>query len=134
MAHKGQTARFLYRGSFPNGEVFDDCEGIPHEIILGRRQVMKALEDALLEMEPGEERTVELAAVDAYGEYDESAVQHFPTYKVPNGENLPVGEYPAQHRADSGQGGERRESSRHHRLQSPPRRQGHCVLGQTPRT
>ena len=54
---------------------------------------MKALEDALLEMEPGEERTVELAAADAYGEYDESAVQHFPTYKVPNGENLPVGEY-----------------------------------------
>lgn len=93
MAHKGQTARFLYRGSFPNGEVFDDCEGTPHEIILGRRQVMKALEDALLEMEPGEERTVELAAADAYGEYDESAVQHFPTYKVPNGENLPVGEY-----------------------------------------
>lgn len=93
MAHKGQTARFLYRGSFPNGEVFDDCEDTPHEIILGRRQVMKALEDALLEMEPGEERTVELAAADAYGEYDESAVQHFPTYKVPNGENLPVGEY-----------------------------------------
>lgn len=29
MAHKGQTARFLYRGSFPNGEVFDDCEGTP---------------------------------------------------------------------------------------------------------
>lgn len=93
MAQKGQTARFLYRGSFPDGEVFDDCEGTPHEIILGRRQVMKALEDVLLEMEPGEERTVELAAADAYGEYDESAVQHFPTYKVPNGENLPVGEY-----------------------------------------
>lgn len=71
MAQKGQTARFLYRGSFPDGEVFDDCEGTPHEIILGRRQVMKALEDVLLEMEPGEERTVELAAADAYGEYDE---------------------------------------------------------------
>ena len=27
------------------------------------------------------------------GVFDESAVQHFPTYKVPNGENLPVGEY-----------------------------------------
>ena len=26
-------------------------------------------------------------------EVGEGAVQHFPTYKVPNGENLPVGEY-----------------------------------------
>ena len=83
MAQKGQTARFLYRGSFPDGEVFDDCEGTPHEIILGRRQVMKALEDVLLEMEPGEERTVELAAADAYGEYDQSAVEPFPVPSPP---------------------------------------------------
>lgn len=44
-------------------------------------------------MAPGEERVVEIAAADAYGEYDESAVQRFPSYKVPNGENIPVGEY-----------------------------------------
>ena len=90
MAQKGQTARFLYRGSFPDGEVFDDCEGTPHEIILGRRQVMKALEDVLLEMEPGEERTVELAAADAYGEYDESAVQHFLPTRCPTAKTYPL--------------------------------------------
>lgn len=94
MAQPGQIIRFLYKGSLAeNGEVFDDCNGIPHEIILGRRQVMKALEDVLATMEPGEERIVNLSAEDAYGEYDESAVQRFPSYKVPNGENIPVGEY-----------------------------------------
>ena len=94
MAQPGQIIRFLYKGSLAeNGEAFDDCNGTPHEIILGRRQVMKALEDALATMEPGEERIVNLSAEDAYGEYDESAVQRFPSYKVPNGENIPVGEY-----------------------------------------
>ena len=92
MAEKGQIARFLYKGSFPDGEVFDDCNGEPYEIVLGRHQVMRALDDALLEMNPGDERTIKLPAKEAYGEYNEDAVQKFPAYKVPNGENLPVGE------------------------------------------
>lgn len=93
MPEKGQKVRFLYKGSFPDGEVFDDSGDVPHEVILGRRQVMRKLEDTLAEMEVGEERTIELSPAEAYGEYNEDAVQHFPTYKVPNGENLPVGEY-----------------------------------------
>ena len=90
--NNGDKVSFLYKGSFPNGEVFDNCEGKPHTIILGRHQVMEALETALSEMKLEEERVLELAAIDAYGEYNEEAVQHFPTYTVPNGENLPVGE------------------------------------------
>lgn len=91
MPSKGQRARFLYRGSFPDGKVFDDCEGTPHEVILGRHQVMRALEEALLDMEPGDERTIELAPAEAYGERDEAALQRVPTYRIPNGANLPVG-------------------------------------------
>jgi FKBP-type peptidyl-prolyl cis-trans isomerase 2 len=93
MATKGQKVTFAYRGSFPDGEVFDEHTDTPLQIILGRGQVMKALEDVLMEMEIGEERTVELAAKDAYGDYDEDAVQHVPTYKIPNGANMPVGQY-----------------------------------------
>lgn len=92
MVQKGQRVRFLYRGSFPDGEVFDDCNGEPHEIIVGRHQVMSALEEALFAMEPGEEQILEINAADAYGTYDDEAVQRVPTYKIPNGENLPVGE------------------------------------------
>ena len=84
--------RFLYRGSFPDGRTFDDCKGVPHEIVLGRRQVMKALEETLSAMEPGEERILELSPAEAYGAYDESALQRVPTYRIPNGENLPVGQ------------------------------------------
>lgn len=92
MNRSGQRVRFLYRGSLPEGEVFDDCEGSPHEIIIGRHQIMRKVEEALAEMEIGEERTIELAPEDAYGPYREDALQKFPAYKVPNGENLPVGE------------------------------------------
>lgn len=92
MPYEGQRVRFLYRGCLPDGEVFDDCGGEPHEIVLGRHLVMRALEDALMDMEPGEERTIALAPEEAYGPYDEKAVQRVPTYKIPNGENLPVGE------------------------------------------
>ena len=83
---------FLYRGSFPDGTVFDDGLEDPHRIHIGRHQVMGVLEDALDEMAPGEERTLEIPAKDAYGEYDEAAVQQVPTFKIPNGENMPVGE------------------------------------------
>ena len=40
----------------------------------------------------GEERQLEIAAADAYGPYDETAVQRVPTYMIPGGEELPVGE------------------------------------------
>ena len=54
---------------------------------------MKALEDALSAMHIGEEQTVFIPAKDAYGEYDEDAVQIVPTYVIPNGDEMPVGQY-----------------------------------------
>jgi peptidylprolyl isomerase len=86
------TISFLYRGSLQDGTVFDDSEGIPHEIIVGRTQVMPVLEKTLIEMEVGEERLVPIAAADAYGEYLEEAVQRVPASQIPNGENMPEGE------------------------------------------
>ena len=90
---KNKFASFLYKGTLAEtGEVFDDCQGEPHAVRLGRHQVMRIMENALMEMEIGEERTLELPAKDAYGEYDDNAVQTVPTWKIPNGENIPVGE------------------------------------------
>lgn len=94
MAEAGQKIVFAYRGSLAeSGEVFEDRTDSPMQIIAGRGQVMRALENELMDMEIGEERTVELAAKDAYGEYNMDALQHVPTYKIPNGENMPVGRY-----------------------------------------
>jgi FKBP-type peptidyl-prolyl cis-trans isomerase 2 len=86
------TIGFLYRGSLSDGTVFDDSEDEPHVITTGRAQVMPALEQALLEMAVGEERMLRLAAEDAYGAYDEGAVQRVFTCQIPNGENIPEGQ------------------------------------------
>jgi peptidylprolyl isomerase len=86
------TISFLYKGSLRDGTVFDDSEGTPYEIIVGRSQVMPALEEVLIKMEVGEERTLNIAAADAYGEYLDEAVQRVPTYRIPNGKNMPEGE------------------------------------------
>lgn len=93
MTADGQTVFFLYEGRFPNGEVFDDGTTDPHSIVIGRREVLPKMEAALAEMSVGEERTLELGPDDAYGRRIESAVQHFPAYKIPNGDKMPVGEY-----------------------------------------
>ncbi|MDR1088462.1 MAG: FKBP-type peptidyl-prolyl cis-trans isomerase [Coriobacteriales bacterium] len=82
---------FLYRGSLPDGTVFDDSEGVPHEIVTGRSQIMPVLEQNLLEMAVGEERTVQLAAEDAYGPYVEKNVERVPVFMIPQGEDLQEG-------------------------------------------
>ncbi len=92
MNREGQTVAFLYQGSLLDGTIFDEGKSTPHSIVLGRGNVMRALEEALGDMSLGEERTVEIAAADAYGEYDKNAVQHVPLYKIPHGSNMPVGE------------------------------------------
>ncbi|MCR5845005.1 MAG: FKBP-type peptidyl-prolyl cis-trans isomerase [bacterium] len=90
---KGKYASFLFKGSLAeDGSVFDDCQGEPLTVRLGRHHVMRPMEDALMEMEIGEERTLEIPAALAYGEYNEDAVQRVPTYKIPNGDKIPVGE------------------------------------------
>lgn len=93
MTCKKQIVRFLYRGALSDGEVFDTCLDEPHEVVLGRGRVMKPLEQALANMVPGEERTVEIPTEDAYGAYDEDAVQVVPACKVPHGSSMPVGSY-----------------------------------------
>ena len=93
MTGNKRTITFAYRGSFPDGEVFDDHENASMPIVVGRGEDMRALEDDLAELEIRQEHTVELAAKDAYGEYDPGAIQHVPTFKIPNGANMPVGQY-----------------------------------------
>ena len=107
MPQTGNRVRFLYRGSLLDGTVFDDGKDEPHEIILGRHQVMKPLEAALSSMEVGEERTVGIQAKDAYGLYDERALAAFPPTKCPTGRT-----FPSARRSDGPRRGTRSPSRR----------------------
>ncbi|MDR3136471.1 MAG: FKBP-type peptidyl-prolyl cis-trans isomerase [Coriobacteriales bacterium] len=91
-AAKVATVSFLYKGRLEDGEVFDDGEHDAHTIMLGRSQVMPVLERELIQMQVGEERTVSIAAEDAYGLYSQDAIVRVPVYKIPDGDKMPVGE------------------------------------------
>lgn len=89
-----------YTGSFPeSGEIFDtsfaevakengihnpEREYTPLTITIGEGQVIPGLEKALLEMQPDETKTLDIPAVDAYGERDDKRIVLLP--KEPFGE------------------------------------------------
>ena len=70
MAHPraGDTVKVHYTGRLGDGSVFDSStERGPLELTVGQGQVIPKFEQALTEMEPGDERTVTIPAADAYG-------------------------------------------------------------------
>jgi len=81
-AKNGDTVRVHYLGKFPGGKVFDtsmEKEAIkagtyqkgrdykPLTVTLGKGQVIKGFNDAIVGMKPGEEKTVTLPPELAYG-------------------------------------------------------------------
>src|SRR5262245_8538098 len=67
-AKPGDTVRVHYTGTLRDGSVFDSSRnGEPLEFVLGKGQVISGVNDTVTGMEVGEERTVTVAAEDAYG-------------------------------------------------------------------
>jgi FKBP-type peptidyl-prolyl cis-trans isomerase 2 len=89
-----------YVGSFPeNGQVFDTSiesvakeneihnpqrEYTPLTVTIGEGQVIPGLETALIDMEVDQKKSIDVAAVDAYGERDDTKMIELP--KSPFGE------------------------------------------------
>ncbi len=62
-----------------NGEILDtNLNAAPLSFIVGKGQIIPGLESKLVEMSANEEADVLVQAVDAYGEYNEEAVQTLP--------------------------------------------------------
>jgi peptidylprolyl isomerase len=67
-ATNGDTVLFHYTGSLTDGRVFDSSSGRdPLQVTLGSGQVIRGVDEALVGMAPGEEKTVTLVPEEAYG-------------------------------------------------------------------
>jgi peptidylprolyl isomerase len=67
-ATSGDTVLFHYTGCLNDGTVFDSSSGRePFRVTLGTGQVIRGVDEALVGMAPGEEKTVTLPADEAYG-------------------------------------------------------------------
>lgn len=74
-ATTGDTVRVHYTGRLDDDSVFDSSEGRdPIEFTLGSGEVIAGFEQAILGMEPGEEKTATVPADEAYGEHREDLI------------------------------------------------------------
>lgn len=94
MSNSGKKVKTHYRGTLDDGTQFDSSydRSEPIEFTCGAGQMIPGFDAAVVDMALGEKKSVHIPAKDAYGEYNEQAVQKIPANQVPNADQLPVGQ------------------------------------------
>jgi FKBP-type peptidyl-prolyl cis-trans isomerase 2 len=74
-AKKGDTVKIHYTGKFDDGTEFaTSINDTPLQFTIGEGEVIPGLELAVMGMSPGEAKTAEILANQAYGPYRENKV------------------------------------------------------------
>lgn len=88
----GDTVKVHYHGKLTSGETFDSSEGRdPLEFTVGSGQVIKGFDDALVNMQIGEKKTVQIPVGEAYGERRDDMIVQYPKDQFPAEMNPEVG-------------------------------------------
>jgi peptidylprolyl isomerase len=70
LATHGDTVQVHYRGKLHDGSVFDETfDREPLRFTIGKDQVIKGFEEAVVGMKPGESKTTEAHGEKAFGPY-----------------------------------------------------------------
>ena len=89
----GDKVKVHYHGRLTNGETFDSSEGRePLEFEVGSGMVIKGFDDGVTGMKVGEKKTINISAVEAYGEKNAEMVIEYPRAQFPSHIELKVGE------------------------------------------
>lgn len=92
-ARVGKVAYMRYRGGIKGEEASDDhSTGKPFMVMLGDMRLPRGIEDAIFDMEVGEQRDVEIPCEKGYGEYQEKLATWYPKHMVTDGYQLEVGD------------------------------------------
>ena len=88
----GDTVRVHYTGRLADGTVFDTSAGKdPLQFNIGSGMVIPGFDQAVVGMEPGESKSIEIPVKDAYGPHRHELIQEVNRNKVPTGLELRVG-------------------------------------------
>jgi peptidylprolyl isomerase len=99
-AKTGDKVKVHYTGRLAGGEVFDssechegdcDCESGPMEFVIGEGHVIPGFEQAVIGMNPGDEKTVVIPVDQAYGERMDEMVAVVNRSEIPPDLTLEVG-------------------------------------------
>jgi FKBP-type peptidyl-prolyl cis-trans isomerase 2 len=75
----GHFVKVHYTGTFTDGTVFDSSEGKQAlEVLAGQGMLIKGFDEALIGMEVGEEKEVDISSENAYGEKRAELVKEVP--------------------------------------------------------
>ena len=83
-AKNGDMVKLEYKARLENGEIVDtSIERKPLEFTVGEGKVSKIIEESVVGMEPGNEKTVTIPPEHAYGKYREDLVFTVDKTKLP---------------------------------------------------
>jgi FKBP-type peptidyl-prolyl cis-trans isomerase 2 len=83
-AKQGDTVRVHYTGRLTDGKVFKSSrKHEPLELTLGAGQVIRGLERAIEGMSPGQSKSVDILATEAYGPRQDGKVVEFDRSRLP---------------------------------------------------
>lgn len=92
-AKNGDTVKVHYTGKLEDGTVFDSsADRDPLEITIGSGSIIPRFEEAIVGMAPGESKTIEISADDAYGPHREEGVVVVDRNEFPPDLNPEVGQ------------------------------------------
>ena len=89
----GASVQLHYKGTFPDGEVFDDSRRRtePLEVTVGSGRLLSAFEEALIGMEKGQVKNIKLTPEEAYGPINPEATMTVAKSNFPNTFEFEVG-------------------------------------------
>lgn len=97
----GDTVKVHYTGKFEDGTEFaTSLNDSPLEFTIGEGQVIPGLEQAIIGMSPGEAKTAQILADQAYGPYQESNVVEVNRDQFPPHLDLKIGTVLRMRKAD----------------------------------
>lgn len=89
----GDTVVIKYTGILEDNSIFDTSENCePLLLTIGQGKTIPALEEAIVGMEPGESKTLRIAASEAYGPYREELVKNISRRILAEGMEPEVGQ------------------------------------------
>jgi FKBP-type peptidyl-prolyl cis-trans isomerase 2 len=91
-AKNGDTVKIHYTGKLEDGTTFDSsADRDPLEFTLGKGEIIPGFEQAVVGMEPGESKSVDIPAEKAYGPHQKELVTEIDREKVPPNIDLEAG-------------------------------------------
>lgn len=103
-AKKGDKVLVHYTGTYDDGTVFDSSvDRGPLEVTIGTGMVISGFDRALVDMEPGQKKTVNIPVDEAYGPRAEELIAEIKRDQIPADIPLEIGQQLQLSLADGGE-------------------------------